>query len=143
MWSYDPALPTIKDVIRFLIGDTDENAKLMEDEAIQVMYLQAGSSIYGAASRSARILASRFSRMNSVWVDTVRIDYAARAQSYIELSLQLAGELGGSSGMGGAWVAGVSLGEMAAVAGDGDRPPESFFVGMHDDLFPVTAESIL
>lgn len=139
MWSYDPALPTDKDQIRFLIGDTDSTSKQIEDEAITVFMTQAGDNLYLAASRIARLLSTRFARMNSVWVDSVRIDYAAKAKAYLDLSMELAG-IGGSSGLGAPFVGGVSISEMSGVASDTDRPPSSFTIGMGDDDGAVPVE---
>lgn len=131
MWSYDPALPRPLDQVRLLIEDTDPNNKVIEDETITVFLTESGDNAYNAAAKVARFLSARYSRMNSVWVDSVRIDYAARAKGYSDLAFLL-DNLSPQVGIGAAFVSGVSIGEMDSVSSDPDRP-SAITVGMHDD----------
>jgi hypothetical protein len=131
MWSYDPALPRTLDHVRLLIEDTDHNNKVIEDETITVFLTETGDNPYTAAAKVARFLSARYSRMNSVWVDSVRIDYAARAKGYSDLAYLL-DSLSPQTGVAAAFVSGVSIGEMDSVSSDTDRP-SSITVGIHDD----------
>ena len=61
MWSYS-ANPTSsnKDAVRFLIGDTNPDDPLLQDEEIYFNLLEMNNNIYRAAANSCENLAARF-----------------------------------------------------------------------------------
>lgn len=86
-WTYtgDPNVSD-RDKIRFLIGDTDTNDQLVNDEEIQWALDEAGS-IYQAAHDLCTVIASKFARMaTSKSVGDLSLSYANRAETYHTLA---------------------------------------------------------
>lgn len=86
-WTYtgDPSVSN-RDRIRFLIGDTDTNDQLVNDEEIAWALGEAGS-IYQAAHDLCSTIASKFARMaTSKSVGDLSLSYADRAEAYHRLA---------------------------------------------------------
>lgn len=89
----DPSESTTTEV-RFLIGDTDENDQLLQDEEIEyilVVHPDAGatSSNYAAASACAEAIAASFAKKMDKSVGSASLTYSQRYQHYVELADRL------------------------------------------------------
>ena len=85
-WSYsgDPANST-NDSIRFLIGDTDTNDRLITDEEIAYIVTQQGS-VNRSASECCRAIAAKFARNMNRSIGGLQADFAAKYRQYLELA---------------------------------------------------------
>lgn len=83
--SYDPAMPTSIDKVRFLIGDTKESFQLTNDEIAGILSMVTGDA-YKAAVVACRTLATKYVRMSgNAQVGPFKIDYRAMADGYLSL----------------------------------------------------------
>lgn len=132
-WTYDDTLDTDKDIVRFLVGDTDTDDQLISDEGIAV-WLAAAGSTYLAAAHIAESLAASYARVQNVRVDTVSVDFGAISSSFRMLAIRLRGMSAATSGDGIAapFVGGLSLDDMREREADDDRPGSGIAIGMHD-----------
>lgn len=92
-WSFDDSLPTAKDRVRVLIGDTDAADQLLSDEAI-AMYLPGGTLAKAsdrlAAAECATAIAAKFIRKaNSLSEGGGSVNWGDRAKAYRELAAGL------------------------------------------------------
>lgn len=86
-WTYtgDPSVSN-RDKVRFLIGDTDTNDQLVNDEEI-AWALSEGGSIYQAAHDLCTVIASKFARLaTSKSVGDLSLSYSDRAETYHRLA---------------------------------------------------------
>jgi hypothetical protein len=90
-WSYDvDALSTSdKDVVRLIIGDTDTNDQLLQNEEIN-HFISLHGTVVRAATESARAIAAKFARLMSRSVGGLQADFAAKYRQYLELANNLA-----------------------------------------------------
>lgn len=130
-WTYNAGLPTDKDMVRFLLGDTDTSHQQVTDEAIAVMLEQYGDPYYAAAALAEGLAATYARSEASISIDGYSSSGGnTSAQAYLDLATRLRGSAGSRSGaIGVPFIGGVSLGEMDAVDSDSDRPPSAFKVG--------------
>lgn len=61
-WKYDPAQGTVKDQVRFWIGDTDPTDRLLEDEEIESLLTLENNRLFETAADAAGAIAARFAR---------------------------------------------------------------------------------
>ena len=103
-WTYggDPSA-NARDAIRFLIGDTDTNDQLLNDDEIAWVNNQltgsdtATTALYNAAYRCCLLIASKFSRLADQAVGDMRVSMRQKAKAYREQAdsmLLLAGREG-------------------------------------------------
>jgi len=88
VWSYNSALTTDKDRVRFLVGDTNESDKLLQDEEIEYLLTET-TNVLLVASRAAKAIAARFSRQADKAVGDLRISLSQKAQAYMVLAADL------------------------------------------------------
>ncbi len=87
-WTYDPALPTDKDKVRFHIGDTDETDQLLQNEEIEYL-LNETTNVLLAASRAAKAIAAKFARQADKAVGDLRVSLSQKSQAYFTLAADL------------------------------------------------------
>lgn len=93
-WSYsgDPSSST-RDLVRFLIRDTDTSDQLFSDEELDYL-VTTWTNGYEAARNAAEILAAKFTRQadtsKSVGDLSLSESFAGRANEYRELAMGLA-----------------------------------------------------
>lgn len=87
-WTYDPELPTDKDRVRLLIGDTDSAASLFSDEELTALISLYGG-VNSAAVAAARGLAAKYSRNADKWVGDLKILASQKARAYLDLATAL------------------------------------------------------
>ena len=132
-YSGDPAT-SAKDEVRFLIGDTDENDALMQDEEIDYLVTTHGSvSLAGANALLA--LASRYSRQVTKAVGDLKLELSDKAAQFRVAADDLFAASGGSGANVPAvapYVGGLSIAEKVESDADPDLVRGSFSIGMHD-----------
>jgi hypothetical protein len=128
-WTYDPAISTSKDEVRFLCADNDPGDPLVQDEEIAFV-LTDQPDRYRAAATVARQIAMQFARQCTMEIaQEVRINLSDRAKNYMAMAkeLEAAAEVGvGGIGIVGAYAGGISYGDKLAAASNRDRVVPSF-----------------
>jgi len=84
-WSYEVSLPTDKDKVRLVIGDTDTDDQLLLDEEIQ-FFIDEHGSVQRAASESCRAIAAMFARNMSRSIGGLQADFSAKYRQYLQLA---------------------------------------------------------
>jgi hypothetical protein len=89
-WTYNPALTTNKDKVRFLVRDVDSAKPLLQDEEI-LGILEMESAARRAAATCAESLAAHFGQLATTLVDDlgVTVTYADRAAFFTGLAMKL------------------------------------------------------
>lgn len=89
-WSYsgNPE-ESPKDAVRFLIGDTDENDKLLHDAEIEYLLKKYNNAPLNAAIRCCETIMAKFSRLADEKVGQVSIDYSQKAKGYLAMRDEL------------------------------------------------------
>lgn len=136
-WSYsgDPA-NSDTDAVRWLVGDTDTDEQLVENEEIDYALTQA-TTVPGAAAMTARAIAALFSRDVDINLSGGDYSESQRAQAYralaqrLEAMAQDAPIKSGSSAPVPS-VEGVRRSDMETVREDNDRVRPAFVRGMFD-----------
>lgn len=91
--SFDPALPTDRDKVRLLLGDTDTADEQLTDGQYDFVIAENPGSIYFAAATAARLIARTFtSRASSKRVGPLSISYAAKADEWLAVARELEAE---------------------------------------------------
>ncbi|MDX2466307.1 MAG: hypothetical protein QNL12_03265 [Acidimicrobiia bacterium] len=120
-----------RDSVRFLVGDTVEATKELEDEEIAFLLDQEGNNVWGAALRSTTQLQAKYAALASYSVGDLSIQYGTQVDSWAKV----AGTIKARRDLDVAQVyaGGISLSDKATVASDTDwnRPDAS--LGMHDN----------
>lgn len=134
-WTYDIALATPKDQVRFLTADTEATDPLVQDEEIAFVLTQQPNT-YRAAAAVARQIARQFARQATIDIATeVRISLSDRAKQYFEMAKDMEHQAnigaGGGGGLG-VFVGGISQGQKQAVESDADRVRPAFTRETHN-----------
>lgn len=77
------------ELIRLLIGDTNEKEQFLEDEEINQLYELNSKDVYATASACARAIAAKLSKEVDESIGAVRGSYSQRAQAYLRLAREL------------------------------------------------------
>lgn len=93
MWTYDDALTTPKDRVRFIIQDVDETDQLLSDEGVGI-YLPGGAlgqaSETLAAASAARAIGTKFARRAmSISEGGASTNWGDRSKRYFDLAVTL------------------------------------------------------
>lgn len=125
MSQYDPSVPTDRDKVRFLIGDTDNDNLMLSDDEIAFALVESSDNLYYAAAGLCRSIAARFARdvnyrFSTLWQDSgdAYIHYMELAKKYEDEAL---------SGGGSIEVVFTMSGHSCT------QYPEEFWTGMHDN----------
>lgn len=129
-FSYDDSLPTDKDKVRLLIGDTDSANASYSDEAISALLTDNNDDVYETAAQLADGLAAKYSGHQDIKIDGFNVSWGERAQSYRDMATRLR-KTGKNAGGGFAtpFISGTSISEMDTVRDDTDRNPSRFEIG--------------
>lgn len=95
--TYNFALVTNLDKVRFKIGDTETRAPLFHDEEIEAILLQEGDNVLNASIVLVRSLVFRFARLCNVKADDVSKEAGLLHDRYKEHLATLVSEAGGAS----------------------------------------------
>ena len=129
-WSYTPVV-TDKDQVRLLIGDTEVTDQLLEDEEID-FFLANCPSVNTAASKSARSIASKFSRLADQKTGDISVSFSQQAEAYLKIAEELESQAAISQGVPFSGGISKSVDEVNDL--DPDRKRPAFEVGMDDNF---------
>lgn len=104
-WTYNSALPTDKDKVRALIGDTDTNNQLITDEFIAVVLAEENNNLYGAGALAALAISSLFARKADKSLGPMSVSYSNQANNFRSMyeSLREVQTSGGGSSYAPSW----------------------------------------
>lgn len=87
-WSYVSPSDSEKDAVRFLLGDTDPDDELIQDEEINFL-LDERQDRYHAAADAAEQIAGRFTREVNQSADGLSWSGSSLSQQFFELATKL------------------------------------------------------
>jgi len=133
-WTYDDSeLDTEteegrKNVVRFLVGDTNENDQQVSDEEVDFS-LSETNNVYSAASYIAKNIAALYARRVTQEVDrTLRVRYSDIQEHYYRLSKELEDSARKYSSQWGVAFGGTNTQTMKTVRSNPLRP-DAFYSG--------------
>lgn len=119
-WSYNIALATEKDRVRFLAGDTDTADQQVSDEEIAGLL-----SLYGGAHRTAaaicRHLAARLGRYADTQIGQLRVSLSARARGFADRADELEAQAAVVGSVPVPYAGGLSIADKQAREDNTDR----------------------
>lgn len=121
--------------VRMMIGDTDTNDQMLQDEEIQYALTQCATAVSGAAS-CCRTLAAKFSRQVDSAIGDLRASFSQKYDHFIALSYQLDAKAT-EQGAGMPYAGGISEADKEQQQEDPDRVPPQYAIGMTDNNLPV------
>lgn len=89
------AITTAIDKVRLLIGDTDENAILFEDDEITWFLSERGNDVYLAAADACESAARKFARAFDFETDGQRFQRSQMSKMFRDLAKDLRGRTAG------------------------------------------------
>lgn len=122
-------------VVRLLVGDTDTNDQLVQNEEISFALAESNNNVYFAGSWAASTISAMFARRVDTQLDgALSADYSTLAKQYKALSNDLR-EQGQKYSMSGASVraGGISSAAIKAAQALTDRPSAAFYRGQFDN----------
>lgn len=131
-WTYDSALGTDTDRLRFLIGDTDTADQQFQDSELEYLLTTHGT-LYAAAAVACRALASRFARYADKWVGDLKILASQKARAYLELATSFDTKAMGSAVWSIPTAGGVYTSDKEEQEANTALVQGTFKVGMHDN----------
>lgn len=144
-WSYNSAdLGTTTDSgrlnsVRLLIGDTDTNNQIMQNEEIVFALAQTTNNVYYAGSWACHMIASKYSRLVDLKLEGSSSRYSELAKQYITMSDHL-NDLGKrTNGRSlGVSAGGISITDMQVAQDDTDRVDPAFRTQQFDNKMAGT-----
>ena len=139
-WTYDPTqlLTTPMMQVRYLIGDTRDTDRQVQDEEI-AFALTERPSVYGAAAIVCRALSAQKSRLVDTVDNDLRTTYSLQSSAYARQAIyyeQRDAKFGGVIPVAG----GLNRSNKIQMECDPNRLPPAFNIGMQDNYFPVAPE---
>jgi len=132
-------LSSTKDEVRYLVGDTDRDDQLVQDEEIAYALSVEGSTLR-AAVRVARSIAARYARIVEKQVGDLKIKSGEKYKNYLEIMKSLENEAAGSIPGASPFAGGISKAQKETLESDSDRVEPSFGKGMMDNHRSSLAE---
>lgn len=141
-WSYSPSdLNTTTasgrlNSVRLLVGDTDTNDQLVQNEEVMFALGQANNNVYYAAAWVCRSIAAKFSRMVDTTLDgALSARYGSRAKQYQQLAVQVEAQGKKTSGKSlGVFAGGITNSSMDVANQDPDRVTPAFAINQFDNV---------
>jgi hypothetical protein len=128
-WSYDQALSTARDRVRFLIGDTDSAEPQFQDEELDYLLTDAVSET-AAAVTAVQGLIAKYSRRVDRQVGSLKISSSKMVENYTALLKTLT--TSAAAGRGYPTAGGVYQSEKDAAAANDTLVQPSIRRGIHD-----------
>ena len=122
-----------RDAVRFLIGDTDVTDKQVFDAEIEFALAETGNGVYGAAAIVLRSLSTKFAKMASTTIETLKIEYGERSESYDTLARKYERMAKKKDGVGLPLAGGISVTAVDTAESDTDRVEPAFKVDQYED----------
>jgi len=131
-WTYtgDPSANN-RDEVRFLIGDTDNADKIVQDEEIAYAIANEANNRL-AAIRIVRTLAGKYARKVDKTVGDLKISYSQIYKHYVDLATFLE-ESDANLYAPIAYAGGISVSDKDSVRDNSDRADPMFTKGMNDN----------
>lgn len=141
-WTYDlNALSVALNKVRLLVGDTDTNDQLIQDEEIAFFISENPSNVYYAAAETAEAIAAKYqSAISSKTADGKSISYE-QITNYLSLAAKLRSKATRQRA-GLPYAGGTSVADKQTVEADTDRDPTAIELGLHDHADPVSPERV-
>ena len=133
-WSYsgDPSTSD-KDAVRYLIGDTDEDNPLVNDEEIEYI-LSIEGNVIRAGAMVAESIAGKFSRRADRTIGDYSEKFSQIHQQYLSLAEKLRRQAKFKSSFKAIpFAGGISKSDKKTTEGDTDREKPAFKKGMMDN----------
>jgi len=133
-WTYghNPTAST-RDGVRFLVGDTDEDEQLVQDEVIAWALTLHSDDINASAVDVARGIAAKFaSEATKLQIGRVREEYTDRAAAFAARATEI--ETNSSVSAAGPVAPQISLSDRETAFEDTDRADTQFKLGQMDNL---------
>lgn len=127
-----------RDSVRFLIGDTVEATKSMEDEEIFFLLDEEADNVWGAASLAANTMMTKFADLASYSVGDLSITYGQQVDHWASVAASIAERR--TLDVSGAYAGGISKSDKESVSSNTDWNRPYGRLGMHDN--PTASESI-
>lgn len=136
-YTFNPSGDT-RDAVRFLLGDTQKDAPLLDDQEIAYALTANGNNARLAAAQCAEAVAALLSRTSGMQADGVR--FASSADYYLKLAQKL--RLQAAAAGGAPYAGGIGVSDKELQEEDTDRVSPSFarksFVPKSDGLVGST-----
>lgn len=122
--------------VRLLVGDTDTNDQLVQNEEILFALSEANNNVYYAASWICRTIAAKFSRMVDTQLDgALSASYSDRAKQYQQLAVQVEAQGKKTSGKSlGVFGGGITNTAVSVANADEDRVKPAFTINQFDNV---------
>jgi len=132
-WTYtgDPAANT-RDEVRFLVGDTDKDDALVQDEEINYA-IGVESSTLRAAVRVSRAIAAHYARAVEKQVGDLKIKAGEKYKNYLDIMKALEEEAAGSIPGASPFAGGISTSQKETQENNSDRVAPYFSRDMMDN----------
>lgn len=122
--------------VRFLIGDTDPDNHLLEDEEISFIISQQ-STIYGAAAECCRSLASQAAQSVDRRAGDTEYKDSQMGRAYTIMAISF-GAKAAATGAAMPFAGGISIDDKNQRRNDADRVTPQFSIGLDDNSLPVS-----
>lgn len=133
-WTYsgDPSSDE-KDAVRFLIGDTDSDDELIQDEEINYLLDEEGA-VKLAAARAAETIAAKFARKADRTIGDYSEKFSQKADNYFSLAKELEQQYDDDvSEKAMPYAGGISKTDKESRENNTDRVKPAFSKGMMDN----------
>ena len=97
--TYDDGLPTPKDQVRFRLGDTDMDAPLLSDYAIEQAVFTEGSALAAASFLASGLVAQYGRQPVKISADGVTFDYTILLKTWQTLAASTTSSVGTAGGL--------------------------------------------
>lgn len=133
-WSYSSTSSSLslKDRVRFLVGDTDTTRQLVTDEEITWALTDVGNSYYAAAATVCRVIGAEDRGVDSVTVGDVT-ESGRSAQGWMDLAATYDRRAVSVGSCPSPFLGGSSVDRRASNAADTDRTLPRFHFGQFDN----------
>lgn len=133
-WTYVPRALAVspKDQVRLLIGDTQANRQLLQDEEISFL-LTTRSSVYGAAAECCQSIASGYASQVDQHAGGSSLALSQAAKAYTVKAVQFNAKAAMTVVP---YAGGISISDKQLQELNDDRVSPQFNIGMFDDLIP-------
>jgi len=125
--TYDDSLSTNKDIVRWRLGDTsnDASTELQTDNEVWGALALSNDNVSRAELACARAIRGTFARQVSTSVGDVRVEAQQQYEHYDRLVKTLERE-SGRAAIAAPWMGGVSIDDKQGYEGDTDRVQPAF-----------------
>jgi len=131
-WTFDPALATDRDKVRFRIGDTDTNRQQLANETIDTL-LALHTTVVETSIQCCKALLAKIARDVDRNVVGISANRSQVTQHYQDLIRKLTAERAGTASVS---LTGVSRDEIQNERADTDFVKPTFSIGMSDRHAP-------